>query len=226
MSNTKRPIIRRREQHNLSRKQIAPEALSTLQRLIRAGHTAYLVGGGVRDLLLERQPKDFDISTDASPKQTRRLFRNAFLIGKRFKLVLLNFGQMQIEVSTFRRQPAQDEARDKDRLGALYVAEDNYYGTPQEDALRRDFTVNGLFYDLKTFSVIDYVGGLRDLDRKLLRSIGDPNIRFREDPVRMLRAVRFAASHGLVIEPATWGASARCLRTYPAPHPPGFMKKR
>ena len=124
------------------------------------------------------QPKDFDVSTNASPREIKRLFRNAFLIGKRFRLALIRFGTKQIETSTFRREPDPAEVQDDSRPGALYRREDNNFGTPAEDARRRDFTVNGLFYDIRYFSVIDYVGGLRDLERKILRSIGDPNIRF------------------------------------------------
>ncbi len=203
------PILRQRPDHSISRKRIDPDALSVLYRLSNAGYTAYLVGGGVRDLLLDRAPKDFDIATDAHPRDIRALFRNAFLIGRRFRLALIRFGPKQIETSTFRRQPAEDEVDDSARPGALYRSEDNTYGTPEEDAQRRDFTVNGLFYDIKSFAVIDYVGGLRDLDRRILRSIGDPNIRFREDPVRMMRAVRFAARLGFRIHRDSDRAIAR-----------------
>lgn len=199
MSKPSKPIIRERAQHSISRKSIDPDALSVLYRLSNAGYIAYLVGGGVRDLLLGRTPKDFDISTDAYPRDIKRLFRNAFLIGRRFRLALIRYGDKQIETSTFRRDPQSDEASDDLRPGALYQSEDNAYGTPAEDALRRDFTVNGLFYDIQTFAVIDYVGGLRDLEKKVLRCIGDPNIRFREDPVRMMRAVRFSSRLGFRI---------------------------
>jgi poly(A) polymerase len=185
-------VIRPREAHNISRKNIDPDALRVLYRLSGAGFTAYLVGGSVRDLLMGRQPKDFDISTDAHPNQVRRLFRNCYLVGRRFRLAHVIFGRKVIETSTFRKPPQAGEA-DEGVPGGLYQHEDNTFGTPEEDAKRRDFTVNGLFYDIRTFSVIDYVGGLRDIERRTLRSIGDPNIRFREDPVRMMRAVRFAA---------------------------------
>ncbi len=181
-------IIRERSKHCISRADIDPDALKVLYRLANTGNTAYLVGGSVRDLLLGRKPKDFDISTDARPNQIRRLFRNCFLIGKRFRLAHIVFGRKIVETSTFRRQP---DNRDTDN--GVYQAEDNTFGTPEEDAKRRDFTVNGLFYDIKTFSVIDYVGGLDDLERKTMRCIGDPDIRFREDPVRMMRAIKFAA---------------------------------
>ena len=187
------PVIRPRADHNISRKKIPPEALHVLYDLSNAGFISYLVGGGVRDMLLGRKPKDFDVATDAQPRQIKKLFRNARLIGRRFRLALICFKDRQIETSTFRREPDPTEAEDNGRPGALYRDEDNLFGTPEQDAQRRDFTVNGLFYDIKTFAVIDYVGGLEDLKRKILRCIGDPNVRFREDPVRMMRAVRFAS---------------------------------
>ena len=186
----------------MSRRDIDPDALKVLYHLSRQGYTAYLVGGGVRDLLLGRRPKDFDVSTSAHPHEMRRLFRNCFLIGRRFRLAHIRFGNKVIETSTFRRQPDVPD----DPQGELYHHRDNTFGTPAEDARRRDFTINGLFYDIKTFSVIDHVGGLEDLDRRLIRSIGDPNVRFREDPVRMLRAVRFAARLGFTIERETYAA--------------------
>ncbi|MDP6522761.1 MAG: polynucleotide adenylyltransferase PcnB [Kiritimatiellia bacterium] len=199
-----KPIIRKRSDHRVSRKNIDPDALKVLYRLSRHGYIAYLVGGSVRDLLLHRNPKDFDISTDAHPRQIKRLFRNCFLIGRRFRLAHIRFGQKVIETSTFRREPVpMDPAAP---ATDLYQHQNNTFGTPSEDAHRRDFTVNGLFYDIKTFSVIDHVGGLRDLDKHLIRSIGDPNIRFREDPVRMLRAVRFASRLGFKIESGTYKA--------------------
>lgn len=199
------PIIRERNAHCISRANIDPDALKVLYRLIHIGHTAYLVGGSVRDLLLDRKPKDFDISTDARPNEIRRLFRNCFLIGRRFRLAHIIFGRKIIETSTFRRQP--DET---DSDGKLYQAEDNTFGSPEEDAKRRDFTVNGLFYDPKTFSVIDYVGGLKDLEKKVLRSIGDPEVRFREDPVRMMRAIKFSARLGFSIDRACRKALLAC----------------
>lgn len=191
-------VIRQRSQHCISRANIDPDALKVLYRLANTGHIAYLVGGSVRDLLLGRVPKDFDIGTDARPNQIRRLFRNCFLIGKRFRLAHIVFGRKIIETSTFRRQP---ETCDSDN--GVYQTEDNTFGSPEEDAKRRDFTVNGLFYDIKTFSVIDYVGGLDDLTRRTMRCIGDPDIRFREDPVRMMRAVKFAARLGFSIDRAS-----------------------
>jgi len=188
-------VIRQRSEHCISRANIDPDALKVLYRLANTGHTAFLVGGSVRDLLLGRQPKDFDVGTDARPNDIRRLFRNCFLIGRRFRLAHIVFGKKVIETSTFRRQPDENESED-----GLYQTEDNTFGTPKEDAKRRDFTVNGLFYDIKTFSVIDYVGGLRDLEKKVLRCIGDPDIRFREDPVRMMRAVKFTARLGFTLD--------------------------
>ncbi len=204
----KKLIIRTRDAHCISRKNIDPDALRVLYRLADSGQIAYLVGGSVRDLLLGRTPKDFDISTDAHPNAIRKLFRNCFLIGRRFRLAHIVFGRKVIETSTFRRQPKVSETDDAN----LYQHEDNTFGTPEEDALRRDFTVNGLFYDIKTFSVIDYVGGLKDLEAKTLRCIGDPNVRFREDPVRMMRAVRFAARLGFGID---W-SSRRAIRRHHA----------
>jgi poly(A) polymerase len=166
------------------------------------------VGGGVRDLLLGRTPKDFDVSTDAHPNQIRKLFRNCFLIGRRFRLAHIKFGDKVIETSTFRRIPDSNSAADADtdEPGALLHYRDNTFGTPEQDALRRDFTINGLFYDISSFRVIDYVGGLADLQAKCIRCIGDPDIRFREDPVRMLRAARFAGRLGFTIEPNTYRA--------------------
>ncbi len=190
----------------VSARDVDPDALDVLHRLQSAGFTAYLVGGGVRDLLLGRTPKDFDVATEATPSQIKKLFgRQAFIIGRRFRLVLVRFGEKQIETATFRRDPgpeaADDEGTDagRDASGALYQFSDNAFGTPEEDALRRDFTVNALFWDPAENRVIDYVGGIRDLRKKTLRSIGDPNVRFREDPVRMLRAVRLSSRLGFSI---------------------------
>ncbi len=190
------PRILSRSEHNVSRKNIDPDALKVLYRLKNNGFVAYLVGGGVRDLLLERQPKDFDIGTSAHPQQVRKLFRNCFIVGRRFRLAHVRFGRKVIEVSTFRKQ-AEPEAGDP------LIRRDNTFGTPEEDAFRRDFTVNALFYDIATFSVIDWVGGLDDLTARVIRTIGDPAQRFREDPVRMLRAVALAARLGFRIDPDT-----------------------
>ena len=204
------PTIVPRAAHAISRRAIDPDALKVLYRLHENGYIAYLVGGSVRDLLLDRRPKDFDIGTSAQPHQIKKLFRNCWIIGRRFRLAHVKFGTKTIEVATFRRQvPAADvdaEAADtapevtEDNRGNLTAARpdrliqrDNAYGTPEEDAFRRDFTVNALFYDIATFSIIDYVGGLADLDARVIRSIGNPDVRFLEDPVRMLRAVVLAA---------------------------------
>jgi len=186
------PRILPRPEHNLSRKGIDEDALKVLYRLKNHGFKAYLVGGGVRDLLLERKPKDFDIATDAHPQQVKKLFRNCFVVGRRFRLCHVRFGRKVVEVSTFRRQAPAEE-------GDTLIRRDNTFGTPEEDAFRRDFTVNALFYDIATFSVIDYVSGLEDLTNRLIRTICDPEVRFREDPVRMLRAVALAARLGFTI---------------------------
>jgi len=193
-----KPVVLPRAEHCISRKDIDPDALKILYRLAALNFEAYLVGGSVRDLLLHRRPKDFDIGTDARPREIKARFKNCFLVGKRFRLAHIVYGKKTFETATFRRAP--DETAVADERG-LYMAEDNAFGTPEEDARRRDFTVNGLFYDIRTFSVIDYVGGLEDLKAKTIRSIGDPAIRFREDPVRMMRAVRFAAKLGFEIAP-------------------------
>ena len=195
------PVVVSREQHSISRKQIDPDALKVLYRLHQNGYVAYLVGGSVRDLLLGRRPKDFDIGTSAHPYQVKRLFKNCWIIGRRFRLAHVRYGAKTIEVATFRRLLSAEElaavdapepsvsAESPDRL----IHRDNTFGTPEEDAFRRDFTINALFYDIGTFSIIDYTGGLQDLHERVVRSIGDPIERFQEDPVRMLRAVAMAA---------------------------------
>ena len=195
------PIICARPDHCISRKNIDPDALKVLYRLSGLGYEAYLVGGGVRDLLLGRTPKDFDVGTSAKPNEVRRAFRNCFLIGRRFRLAHVRFGQKVIETATF-RQNSQTVGEIIEHA-AEGPFEDNTFGTPETDAHRRDFTVNGLFYNIRDFSVIDWVGGLEDLDRKLIRSIGDPMIRFREDPVRMMRAIKFASRLDFTIEKGT-----------------------
>ena len=212
------PTIVPRAEHTISRRDVDPDALKVLYRLHEHHYIAYLVGGSVRDLLLNRRPKDFDIGTSAHPHQVKKLFRNCWIIGRRFRLAHVKFGTKTIEVATFRRHVAasradagdrtaaaadagrrESEATPDDRAAARRRAEDhlihrdNTYGTPEEDAFRRDFTVNALFYDIGTFSIIDYVGGLDDLDARVIRCIGDPEVRFLEDPVRMLRAVVLAA---------------------------------
>ena len=167
-----------------------------------AGFEAYLVGGGVRDLLLELHPKDFDIVTDAQPEQVRKIFRNCILIGRRFRLAHVRFGREIIEVATFRAGVEHDSDKYQ-RSEHGMILRDNVYGTVEEDAWRRDFTVNALYYRIKDFSIIDYTGGLKDLAAKTIRMIGDPMVRYREDPVRMLRAVRLAAKIGFTIEKNT-----------------------
>jgi tRNA nucleotidyltransferase/poly(A) polymerase len=190
------PRILSRPEHIISRKNIDPDALKVLYRLKNNGFVAYLVGGGVRDLLLERQPKDFDIGTSAHPQQVRKLFRNCFIVGRRFRLAHVRFGRKVVEVSTFRRA-AEPEGDD------TLIRRDNTFGSPEEDAFRRDFTVNALFYDIANFSVIDWVGGLEDLSARVIRTIGDPAVRLREDPVRMLRAVALAARLDFRIDSGT-----------------------
>jgi poly(A) polymerase len=198
--------------HPIPVSDLDPEAVKILRRLTRFDHTAYLVGGCVRDLLLDRSPKDFDIATSATPRQVKRLFSNCRIIGRRFRLAHIYFQDGKIiEVATFR---ARDDAEGGE-AGAeddLLIRDDNVFGSPEEDALRRDFTINALFYDVNAESVIDHADGLGDLRRRLVRTIGEPGIRFREDPIRILRAVKFAARLGFGIEPATLEALRR-LRT-------------
>ena len=198
------PSILERSQHPISRRDIDPNVLKVLYRLIAADYAGYLVGGGVRDLMMGRRPKDFDVATSAHPQQVRDLFRNSRLIGRRFRLVHVFFGQQNIEVATFRRR-AEDVAESDDPM----IRHDNTFGTPEEDAFRRDFTINALFYDPRSFEVIDYVGGVPDLHARLIRTVGDPDVRMREDPVRMIRAVRFATKLDFAIEPATRAAIVR-----------------
>lgn len=190
-----------RSEHTISRRQISSNALKVLYRLHNSGFRACLVGGCVRDLLLGREPKDFDVATDAHPEQVKTLFRNSRLIGRRFRLAHVRFGREVIEVATFRALP-----RDKGDDWALEaetgrLLRDNVYGGIEEDAWRRDFTVNALYYDIHDFSVVDYVGGMEDLRRGILRLIGDPELRYREDPVRMLRAIRFMTKLGFKLDP-------------------------
>ena len=217
------PTIVPRAQHAISRRDIDSAALKVLYKLHEHNYVAYLVGGSVRDLLLNRKPKDFDIGTSAHPHQVKKLFRNCWIIGRRFRLAHVKFGPKTFEVASFRRQVAASELTveaetgvpDPDQIVAPgeplppdddqvshsrrrssrdhLIHRDNTYGTPEEDAFRRDFTVNALFYDIGTFAIIDYVNGLADLDARLIRCIGDPEVRFLEDPVRMLRAVVLAA---------------------------------
>lgn len=200
-ANRPAPVILPRASHSISRQQIDPNTLKVLYRLHREGFKAYLVGGSVRDLLLGRTPKDFDVGTDATPNQVRKLFRNCFLVGRRFRLAHVRFGEEVVEVATFRRQPTPDDLPEDPDDHRLFA--ENIFGTPEEDAFRRDFTVNALFYDISDFSIIDYVGGLEDLAAGRLRVIGDPLVRFTEDPVRMLRALEFAARLGFSLDEAT-----------------------
>ena len=196
------PHIVPRDQHPLSRRNVSPNALRVLYRLRESGFGAYLVGGAVRDLLVGRQPKDFDVATDATPEQVRQLFRNCRLIGRRFRLAHVVFGREIIEVATFRSN-ADDGSGDREQHEGGRLLRDNVYGTIEEDAVRRDFTANALYYAIEDFSVRDFVGGFEDVQARVLRLIGDPETRYREDPVRMLRAVRLAAKLGFTIDAAT-----------------------
>ncbi len=227
------PVIIPRAQHNISRDNISDAAKKILFVLNDAGYEAYIVGGGVRDLLLGRKPKDFDIVTDARPERIKKIFRNCRLIGRRFRLAHVHmFGEI-IEVSTFRDNvpaPEVEEdvadgenettetaepvapARAAPPAGTFVAREDglvlrdNVYGTPETDALRRDFTVNALFYNIRDFSVIDYVGGMADVRDRIIRSIGPADVRYTEDPVRMIRAIRFASQLDCAIEPEAYKA--------------------
>jgi len=190
-----------RDQHPISRRDISPNALRVLYRLREAGFGAYLVGGAVRDLLLGVPPKDFDVATDATPEQVKQLFRNCRLIGRRFRLAHVVFGREIIEVATFRAN-SDDGSGDRE-IEEGRLVRDNVYGTIEEDAVRRDFSCNALYYAIEDFSVRDYVGGFEDVLARTMRLIGDPETRYREDPVRMLRAVRLAAKLGFAIDPAT-----------------------
>jgi poly(A) polymerase len=215
------PLVIPRAQHSLSRRSIDPNALKVLYRLERSGFESCLVGGSVRDLLLGREPKDFDVATDARPPDVRRLFRNSRIIGRRFRLVHVYFRDGIVEVSTFRAGAGRDEeepapltgeaaeavaaeGEDEEPEDEVFIedvlVEDNVFGSPPEDALRRDFTINALFYRVADFTVVDYVGGVEDLGKSLIRVIGDPNVRFREDPVRMLRACELAGRLGFRID--------------------------
>jgi poly(A) polymerase len=210
----------------IRRDQLDPDAARVVERLRQSKYEAYLVGGCVRDLLLGRKPKDFDVATSAKPNELRRLFRNCRIIGRRFRLAHIFFGRKIIETSTFRANPraaADDQGENGNGDGPanndLLIRHDNEFGTAVEDARRRDFTINGLFYDIDTEQVIDHVNGLADLEARVVRTIGDPDIRFREDPIRILRAVKFAARCDLTIEPETYrrmmehkGEIAKCAQ--------------
>lgn len=192
-----------RQEHNVSRKQISDNALKVLYRLNGAGFDAFLVGGGVRDILLKEQPKDFDIATNATPEQIKGLFRNCRLIGRRFRLAHIMFGRDIIEVATFRGHHQETVKNVSAQSDEGMLLRDNVYGSIDEDAERRDFTVNAMYYNISDFSIHDYAGGIEDLEDKIIRLIGDPETRYREDPVRMLRAIRFAAKLDFDIEEDT-----------------------
>jgi poly(A) polymerase len=228
------PRIVPRADHPISRRDIDPDALKVLYRLRQADHVAYLVGGSVRDLLLGRHPKDFDIGTSAHPYQVKKLFRNCWIIGRRFRLAHVKFGTKVIEVATFRRQLAPGEEVVQDGVpapdpttpeGAHLIHHDNTFGTPEEDAFRRDFTINALAYDIATFSIIDYVGGLDDLHAGIVRSIGDPAVRILEDPVRMMRAVALASRLGFAIDPPVLAAIHLHRREIARSSPPRLMEE-
>jgi poly(A) polymerase len=206
-----------RDQHNISRKSISKSALKVLYRLTSSGYRACLVGGGVRDLLLKKQPKDFDIATDGTPEQVRALFKNSRIIGRRFRLVHIRFGREIIEVATFRSHSADSPRNELSSEGR--ILRDNTFGDIEDDALRRDFTANALYYDIENYSILDYTNGLADIQSRSLRLIGEASTRYQEDPVRMLRAVRFAAKLDFEIEQETSRAIFECgylLRDIPA----------
>jgi poly(A) polymerase len=237
------PLVIPRTEHNLSRRQISPDALRVLYRLRAGNYLGYLAGGGVRDLLLGRRPKDFDVVTDATPKQVKRLFSNCRIIGRRFRLAHVFFGKDIIEVATFRADSSADvdpetpvaapkhgaasdtpvtapgdahhpaRVRTPLRREDGMIVRDNIFGSPEDDARRRDFTINALFYNIADFSIIDYVGGLADLRARMIRSIGPPAERYVEDPVRMVRAIRFAAMLDLDIEEETYRAIGHCRQS-------------
>jgi poly(A) polymerase len=200
------PRIIPRDEHGISRRFISPNALRVLYRLNEAGHQAYLVGGAVRDLLLGGRPKDFDVATDATPDEVRRLFRNCRLIGRRFRLAHVIFGPEIIEVATFRGNEPAEEGEGERHVVDGMIVRDNVWGSIEDDALRRDFTANSLYYTVADFSVRDWTGGYEDVRNRVLRLIGDPATRYREDPVRMLRAVRLAAKLEFRIDDAAWSA--------------------
>jgi poly(A) polymerase len=243
------PVIVPRAEHPISRRDIDADALKVLYRLHESRYEAYLVGGSVRDLLLSRRPKDFDIGTSAHPYQIKKLFRNCWIIGRRFRLAHVRFGTKTIEVATFRKNvPAGTEAepsesafaressselrRDKPASGPApgadpdsQIRHDNTFGTPEEDAFRRDFTINALFYNIADYSIIDYVGGLQDLKDGLIRCIGDPNERFQEDPVRMLRAIVMASRLGFRLDPPIEDAIKRHRALIATSAPPRLIEE-
>ena len=192
-----------RSQHHLSKTEISPNALNVLNRLNGAGFDAYLVGGSVRDLLLRKSPKDFDVATNATPNQIRKLFKNARIIGRRFKLAHILYHREIIEVATFRGSDTKDKQAEQRTNAKGMLVRDNVYGNLEEDAWRRDFTINSLYYDVRDSAIINYTGGFKDVLDKQIRMIGDPTIRYQEDPVRILRAIRFSAKLNFKIEPKT-----------------------
>ncbi len=197
------------------------DALRVLSRLQRSGHEAYLVGGCVRDLLLGRKPKDFDVATSAHPRDIKRLFRNGRIIGRRFRLVHVVYGSHVVETSTFRSDPGATGGDD----GDLLITEDNVYGTAEEDARRRDFTINALFLDPTSWRIHDWTGGLADIEARVLRTIGDPCVRLAEDPVRILRAIKFATRLGFRIAEDTWEAMAELAEDLVRCAPPRVMEE-
>lgn len=218
------PVLIQRAEHGISRQQISPGSLKVLYTLNDAGYQAYIVGGGVRDILLGLKPKDFDIATDATPEQTKALFRSSRIIGRRFRIVHVHFGKEIIEVSTFRALTTGDSVEvvegltrrdthiDAAQSASGMILRDNVYGTIEEDVLRRDFTCNALYYTVKNFVVHDYVNGMADIKARCLRMIGDPEQRYREDPVRVLRAIRLAAKLDFTIAPETKAPIKYCAR--------------
>jgi poly(A) polymerase len=195
-------------------------ALRVISRLQRSGHEAYLVGGCVRDLLIGRAPKDFDVATSAHPRQAKRLFRTGRIIGRRFRLVHVRYGDEIIETATFRKAPSENQ-----NSRELLITEDNEYGTAAEDALRRDFTVNALFLDPFSGDILDFVGGMEDLDDRVLRTIGEPRTRLLEDPVRILRAIKFSTRLDFRIAEPTWAAMAKCARDLDRSAPPRILEE-
>lgn len=206
------PRVYTRDEHPITRAQIDPDVLKIMQRLARFGFKGHLVGGGVRDLLLGKTPKDFDIATDATPRDIKDLFRNSRIIGRRFKLVHIFFrGNKTVEVATFRDNSTEppNEGDGEGEPEDMLITRDNVFGTEATDAYRRDLTINGLFYDANTSSILDYVGGMEDLRQGIVRIIGDPDLRFAEDPVRLIRVVRHAVRSGFRIDGQTWAAVLR-----------------
>jgi len=202
-------------------RELGQNALRVISRLQRSGHEAYLVGGCVRDLLIGRAPKDFDVATSAHPRQVKRLFRTGRIIGRRFRLVHVRYGDEIIETATFRREPSESGGGTKD----LLILEDNEYGTAGEDALRRDFTVNALFLDPFDGEILDYVGGMADLDDRVLRTIGDPRRRLPEDPVRILRAIKFSTRLDFRIADPTWKAMTQYASDLEHSAPPRILEE-